>query len=599
MKRFLVFILMTSTSFLLSAQAPYYMLFNTNCMDQLEYKFTYLGTVQNTYSVKASANEQFLLNAANEGILSPTLPKDAANCRQMSMSQELLDMINNHTRSVYMVHQRQQGDYLLMPIISATHVVRNGAFYMFTAANFSFALDTTHLVNETNLATGKSQSNVYFTGMKFRDCRIEYSFRREPTKPKGERADFEFIPGIGISSERSGLNATEAETNHVRLLKVDGLALDDYISTGCGNRPSQAGSTISPYTPAVDYGNTQPYGPTPYKEPNKEDYAIQNKKQPQQAGGAGTGFADCPEQPGKGYHIVQSGDNLKAIARTYGKNEADLIKWNQIKNPNRIEICQKIWLQKPIPAQKSNVVSKGETAVKTTAKPLQSNTRKVVDQSQYWNNKNGTPNPSQYSTNTAAPTPEYYGPANKTTTVTTPVPAVAPVQPTIHKVVSGDYLYKIAKKYGCAEECIRRANKFPLEGDIMLWPGQELVIPECTCTIPSGAAKPSAPAPAKTQPVAPTNTDNYPQQYNTTPETGAKPQPANTGSNFIEKPQSTDSAKDDSGSYFTEHIVAVGETLNSIAYRYRVSAAELAQLNGISPTEQLIAGKRLLIPHKN
>lgn len=596
MTRFLVFILMTFTTFLLSAQAPYYMLFNTNCMDQLEYKFTYLGTVQNTYSVKASSSEQFLLNAANEGIVSPTLPKDAASCRQLSMSQDVLDMINNHTRNVYMVHQRQQGDYLLMPIISATHVVRNGAFYMFTAANFSFALDTTRLVNETNLATGKSQSNVYFTGMRFRDCRIEYSFRREPLKPNGERADFEFIPGIGISSERSGINATEAETNHVRLLKVDGLALDDYISIACGNRPSQAGSTISPYTPAVDYGNTQPYGPTPYKEPNKEDYAIQNKAQQQQDGGSGAGFANCPEKPGQGYHIVQAGDNLKAIARTYEKKEADLIKWNQLKNPNKIEICQKIWLTKPTPAQKAIVDSKGDAVSSTYAKQQDSNVKKVINQSQYWDSKGVTP--AQYSTNTAAPTPEYYGPANKTTTLVTPTPAASQVQPTVHKVKTGDYLYKIAKQYGCVEECIRRANKFPLEGDIMLWPGQELVIPECTCTLPASTSK--AANPAKNPATTPTNSEYYtPQQYNTTPETGAKPQPANTGGNFIEKPQTTEPTKDESDTYFTEHIVAVGETLNSIAYRYRVSAAELAQLNGISPTEQLIAGKRLLIPHKN
>jgi LysM repeat protein len=585
------------------AQSPLYILFNTQCTDQLEYKYTYQNLVTSAYSVRVSANERFILSAANEGITSPTLPKGAINCRDLGATPGFMDMINNHTRNVYMVHQRAQGDFLLMPLIAATNVVRNGAFYLITAPNFSFALDTTKLVNETNLATGRSQSYVYFTGMKFRSCLIEYAFRREPATAGQERSDFEFLPALGITSQRSGKNASEAEANHVRLIKVNGIALDDHIDMACDDKPSTAGTKISPYTPPVTYSTPANTPTTSYKEPNKEDASIQanaaNAARP--ATYSTNGVVSCPEPFGQGYHIVQPGENLKAIARTYGKKDTDIIRWNNIKNPNRIEVCQKIWLQEPPKTAPSTAATKGVEAPKN-AQTLTDSQRKVVNQADLL--KNGTA-PAQYSTTTQTQ-PQYYN-QPQTTTQVTPAPAAAAVQPTTHKVKSGDYLYKIAKQYGCVEECIRKANNFPPEGDVMLWPGQELIIPECTCTMPANTAakvqKTTAPQ-TQTQPqtVAPQTT---PQQYTTqgtvtpqpqtvapqtTPQTTPQTQPA---TNPIEQPKQEDT----SNTYFTEHVIQVGETLNSIAYKYRVSAAELAQLNGVNPNDQLVAGRRLLIPH--
>jgi LysM repeat protein len=47
---------------------------------------------------------------------------------------------------------------------------------------------------------------------------------------------------------------------------------------------------------------------------------------------------------------------------------------------------------------------------------------------------------------------------------------------------------------------------------------------------------------------------------------------------------------------FREHHVKQGETLKSIATKYRVDAAELSQVNGMDPKESLIPGKLILIP---
>lgn len=587
MKRFFAFFAVLAFPYLVLAQSPFYILFNKSCMDVLEYKFTYYNTVQQVYAVRAGGNEQYFLKSANEGINSPTLPPGTVQCNDLRLPADFVDAVNNHTRNFYVIFQQQQGGYLLMPIIEATQVIRNGAYYMVRGTKYAFALDTTRLVNETNLATGNSQSLVYFTGMKFRNCRMEYSFHREPLKTNQERADFEFISGLGITGERSGINAAEAESNHVRLVKVNGLSLDDFIDQQCGGK-NTGGKTISTWTPPAGYGSGQGNSNAGnYQEPDKENASISQK--PGDYAYNQQGLVNCPVMPGEGYHVVQPGDNLRAIARTYDVTLARLVDWNKLKNPNKIEVCQVIWLKKP-PANAKNLVAKGEQT--NTAPANTEKGRQVINQSAYWNGGGGQApqSPVQHSTNTNVK-PENYGPSNNTVTTISQAR-----QPQIHRVKSGDYLYKLAKDYGCPEECIRRANNMPLEGDVTLWPGQELIIPECTCRMPQQN---------NPQGVAP-------NQYNT-PNTNPKPQPGsfleqpagtdpyqreNTGYGNQPKPESTTDENKQDQTYFTEHIVVQGETLNSISYKYRINAAELSQVNGLNPNDPLQPGKRLLIPHK-
>jgi LysM repeat protein len=586
MKRFFVAILTIFSAATLSAQTPFYILFNKSCMDQLEYKYTYYGNSMQAYSIRPTQAEQFLLNAANDGITSPTLPKGIVNCKDLKLSTDFVDMVNSHSRNIYMVFQRAQGDYMMMPVIGATYISRNGAFYLVRGANYAFALDTTRLVNETNLATTNSPAYVYFSGLKLRGCKTEYAFRREPAKANMERSEFEIIPGIGITGERTGVNAAEAESNQLRLTKVNGLALDDYLDMNCADKKAQT-STISPWTPPVNYGNpaNNQMGPTPYRELNKEDASIQPANVPSKPTYTTPGMISCPEPPGPGYHIVQPGENLKAIARTYQLKEADIITWNKIKNPNRIEVCQKIWLKRPPTAGKV-AAQTAPAQPKALAQPYAQpqSDKKVQDQSTLWKNNNSAAKgsaPAQY----AKVAPQNLSAARQPAVAKPTAPAVPAANPQtrLHKVKSGDYLYKIAKMYGCSEECIRRANNMKAEGDVPLWPGQELIIPECTCNTPS-------------KPQAPVNQSNLLAPNYSTPNTNPQPEPAVRTTDTRSQP--TPAADDSGKTYFTEYVVQQGETLNSIAYKFKVNGAELAQINGLSPTESLIPGKRILIPHK-
>ncbi len=126
------------------------------------------------YSVHPTLNEQYVLTAGSGGINSPTLPKNTVNCKDYALNEQFLNDVNNLTRQVYIVHQLSKG-YVLTPVIAATQVIRSGTYYLYRAPSYSFAVDTSNLVYESNIATGTSTWYIYFNGLKIRSCFYVYS----------------------------------------------------------------------------------------------------------------------------------------------------------------------------------------------------------------------------------------------------------------------------------------------------------------------------------------------------------------------------------------------------------------------------------------
>lgn len=66
-----------------------------------------------------------------------------------------------------------------------------------------------------------------------------------------------------------------------------------------------------------------------------------------------------------GAHIVESGDTLGAIAKKYDLAVADLVKWNEIDDPDKITVGQKIELsghEMPEPeGDQTYIVQPGDT----------------------------------------------------------------------------------------------------------------------------------------------------------------------------------------------------------------------------------------------
>jgi LysM repeat protein len=601
---------------ILPAQDVTYVLFNRECMHQLEYRYSYSNLKGDNavwaYSVRPGVLEHYIFMTEGEGHYSPELPDGTVSCKNLNLDDAFVAGINRDAFQMLIVFQRQSGGYWLMPVASATFVARKGSRYWVRSQQSSFQFDTLRLVNEQNLAIAGSPTAAYFSGQKLNNCLTEYSFHCEPPKAGQVRSDLQFIPSVGIVNDRTGSSASQAMENELQLVKINGKLLEDYITEACpeGSRQIAISKSQKPAT----------YNQDKY-ESDKELASIQQNKQdgqtPARYSTDADGFA-CAEAWEPGTHIVQKGENLRAIARTYKVTEQELIKWNKIQNPDRIEICQKIWLKadqnKPKVEARQEPASNTKLSMAENGKTVKAQgiTQKAQDAQRL-----NPDRPVAYSEEDLDNQDDVFAKSRKN----------AP--PRIHTVRRGEYLYKIAKMYVCPEACIRIANTMPLEGDERLTIGQELIIPECTCTVdgkvikksaapPVEAAKPvvkkQAPIVEKQGPGTPKkprvsilDESDSPVQYSNDSQLTEPEVPAKSKTPLYEddatpvsdkKPISGTVKKKETPKVplFKEHLVKQGETLNSIAAKYRVDAFELSQVNGLDPKEKLIPGKLILVP---
>ncbi len=585
MKKIILSILSGFSLIALSAQTPVYLLFNSGCMDQLEYRYTKSGNSVFAYSIRPNADEQYIFMSGENGMPTQSLPDGTYDCRNLKLNDDAVRTINQQSsvRQMYILIQRPQ-DYLMMPIYSAIQIKRVASYYLLVSPKYVFAIDTTRLSYQDNLQGESSPSIIRFTGSKLATCRYQYSFHGEPARNYKESMDFDFIFGLGIINSRVGSTPLEQQDNEMRLIGVNGSYLDSYLSSICQNtqQANTSGNSASKWTGTAASG---------YLGEDKEQASAGNATtwKPDQTGTQGAGWqglANCPEQPGTGYHIVQRGESLKAIARTYNVDLKSIIKWNDIKNPDHIEICQKVWLQKPPANNNAGITAKGDSnqSYAGAGGPT------VVNQSIYWNQQT-TPGQYNYAPN------QYSTPAQYSNTQS---------QSGVYYVQKGETLFGIAKRYGCAEECFRRANNMPLEGPVTIRTGQALVVPECTCqtgvqTAPNNnTSRVSAPAVpsevsnllnSQTQTTSPQSPVVYdyksPGTFQETQVAGLN-NPARTATTTTGQ-QQTDLPPTQ------EYIVRQGETMNSIAIKFKMSVAELAQLNSVGQDEKLVPGKRLVV----
>jgi LysM repeat protein len=407
----------------LPAQTPLYIQFDPSCMYQLEYKYTYSGQDLLMYSINKGENELYFFKiGSNPQISTQAMPKGMVSCQTAVLNSTEVNSINAGGRLAYIVHKVQNG-YISMPVDAVGQIFRVGTSYVFRSPSYDFLLDTTNIDYARNLSQPGVASPVYLTGMRDYDCRRQYAFRLEPLTSDLPRMDVELIPGIGLVSNRTGHNGSEMEQNVYRLTKINGIGMEEYITALCRNISTQTGnpgSFITGWTPDPDPAHNEPYL---FTEPDKEEYYTQPT-----ASGGQQAMANCPEKPGIGYHIVQPGESLNSIARTYKLDTKSLIDWNRLKDPNKLEVCQKIWLSP----------GKGNESVNYSPKD------------RYYERSENTPKSMSGAS-------AYYSE---------------------HIVQKGESITAISRKYGASEAEVRRANNMPATGDIVIYPGQRVLVPK-------------------------------------------------------------------------------------------------------------------------
>lgn len=243
-------------------------------------------------------------------------------------------------------------------------------------------------------------------------------------------------------------------------------------------------------------------------------------------------------------HKVVSGDTLYGLARKYDVSADALVKANNFKDKNKpiLQLGQMLTIPAKtgsVKAAQAGAQSKPESA-SAAAQPQK------------------TEPIQQASAATPAKEADKSGSKNKTDS---------------HKVVSGDTLYNLARKYGLSTEALAKANNFNDKDKAVLKLGQVLIIPAKSDDLKvaqSASADVAAPesAPQAEQQAAP-----------------AKPKPVS---------EMTAAQKN------RQHKVASGDTLYDLARKYGISTDALAKANNLDTTKKnlLKLGQVLIVPPK-
>jgi LysM repeat protein len=240
-------------------------------------------------------------------------------------------------------------------------------------------------------------------------------------------------------------------------------------------------------------------------------------------------------------HVVQPGETLSAIADRYGLPIETLLDVNGLSDPDAIHAGQVLRI--PTYASTPPAAAPGRYHVVQGGETLASLASRYGVSPEAIARANGIFDLHSVIAGATLLIPEGTSTPGTTVSTATSEPAAARLR---HVVMAGETLSLIALRYGVSVAAIAEANGLADPDRVV--EGQMLVIPGLP---PSGAGGPAAPA--------------------------ARPDPGNPAVSLV-------------------HVVEPGETLSSIAARYGVALARLADANNLADRDLVIAGERLLIP---
>jgi LysM repeat protein len=168
-------------------------------------------------------------------------------------------------------------------------------------------------------------------------------------------------------------------------------------------------------------------------------------------------------------HTVGSGDNLTKLAARYGVTVKAIVEANGLRNPNFIWVGQRLVI--PLPE-----VPKQEVDSPTEANPEPEPTVEVLRSIE-----------EPADERVAAEAADADDSAADLDT------AGADSEPVVHVVAQGEYLSQIARRYGISVAAIARANG--LANPSLIYPGQELAIPDSEEAVEAMAGVLPAPSP--------------------------------------------------------------------------------------------------------
>ncbi|MFT5165258.1 MAG: LysM repeat protein [Saprospiraceae bacterium] len=550
-----------------------YLEYDPACMDRYEYQYKGVnaGFSHIVYHLRLNDQEKVIFEVGIESKIGyETKPNNVRRCQDVSMNERMVREINSGDLQVFIVTKSGNG-YNVSPVGISTYAQISTRGIGFSSVDNLFAYDYSQPANGANLAKSGSEAKIFYNGTLSHTCPKKYLFTKTKARAGKNYTELTIIPGIGAIQEKTGFNQTDAESNVLDLVSINGTPIDSYINSYCsriGNDLASAfysnrsGSLDSPIfnntvETTVITGTTSPNTTTTttntttqpadgncpiYKDLDRNLYIDRSTGQPANTSCGGNTFSN-------GYMIGEN--NVVTTTTPAVITHPPVVETNSNTNvvdvdpgPGSYIYCQEV------STHGAHIVQPNETLYGIAR--------------QYGLSVNQLKSFNGLSRNVISPCQKLFTrPANEVSPSDTGDMLVAKDGvDNVHTVQRGETLYQLAKKYGYTVDKFKAINGLSSNS---LNVGQKLRTSDCNC--PTGAI------PSSTSTVV-----NVPRgEVSTYAETGAR---------LI---ANTDAQKRQI------HIVKENETVYSIAKAYGLSVDRIRAINNLEINEVIIPFQRLYV----
>mgnify|MGYP003604821513 CR=1 FL=1 len=261
-------------------------------------------------------------------------------------------------------------------------------------------------------------------------------------------------------------------------------------------------------------------------------------------------------------YVVQAGDTLASVASRYGVNWRDVADWNQIEPSKSLYVGTSLYLynaKKVQPARPASYIVQSGDTLTAVAEKFGFTNQQLADMNKL------TPTSNLIRGVRLSLVDDGTGKTAAVTSKNDETPTSAPskntkIETVNYRVKAGESVGSLANRYNISNEQLADLNKFSATSSLLL--GQTIKVP---ASIPA--------------------TDNNADSKSDS-RSDDKPD------SKIQTSRKGQSAKLNTVSY----TVKSGDTLSAISSRYQTTNEELAKLNKISASSMVILGQKLIVP---
>ena len=406
---------------------------------------------------------------------------------------------------------------------------------------------------------------------------------------------------------RAYANNSESVTDHGRFLNVNSryrnlLGDTNYVSVA--NKLRQDGYATDPSYANSLINLVRTYNLTQLDSVAFSGKVLTNKNNNGDNSSYNSGSSSVSNT---GYYTVQSGDTLSGIANRFSTTVNHLASLNDISNPNRIYVGQRLLVRQQTSSQtNTNNTNTSSNTTNTSSSATGTYTVQSGDTLSGIANKFGTNYESLANlTNISNPNRIYVGQvlklsansntassAHQATTNATPAGS--------YSVKAGDSLSAIAARYGMSYETLARLNN--ISNPNRIYVGQVLKLSSGSTVsnvVNHSTASAAGSYTVKSGDSLSAIAARYGMSYETLtrlnnisdPNRIYVGQTLNLGTSGYTSHHYAASSSSNGGSY----TIQAGDTLSAIAARYGMSYETLARLNNISDPNRIVAGQRIVL----